>query len=155
MAFQAAVSPPGGVWQEDTPLHRAGESVMAFNHPTTYRYFMRSNTVGFVTSLTTILLLISGLPYKYKFFMWTLTVIMWMSVTAVGVTYTASLMVVTPKNQQRTLSHVVELGIIVWSGVMGILFVVNTFRLFRLWWKNIKDWLKRQYKRHPPPPSSV
>lgn len=75
------------------PPHKAGEAVMAFNHLTTYKNFMRSNMVAFVTSLNTILLLIGGLPMKNKFFMWVLMVIMWVSVTAVGVTYAASVMV--------------------------------------------------------------
>lgn len=33
MAFQAAINPPGGVWQEDTPSHKVGEAVIACPHP--------------------------------------------------------------------------------------------------------------------------
>ncbi|KAL1551709.1 ankyrin repeat-containing protein-like protein [Salvia divinorum] len=128
MAFQAAVSPTGGVWQDDTTAHKAGEAVMAYKDPRIYRNFMRSNTVAFVTSLSIILLLIIGLPFKYRFFMWALVLIMWVSVTAVGVTYGASIMVATPVAHKDSLSSVIQIAIVVWVGLMSFLLVVNTFR---------------------------
>lgn len=33
VAFQVAVSPPGGVWQDDTSSHIAGEAVLATTNP--------------------------------------------------------------------------------------------------------------------------
>ncbi|KAG6385068.1 hypothetical protein SASPL_153892 [Salvia splendens] len=137
MAFQAAVSPAGGVWQDDTPPHRAGEAVMAYNNPKIYKNFIRSNTVAFVTSLSTILLLISGLPFKYRFFMWALMAIMWVSVTAVGVTYGASIMVVTPGFDRKSLSQVIKTGISVWSGVMVVLLAGNIIRLLLRWLRRV------------------
>ncbi|KAG6425835.1 hypothetical protein SASPL_110040 [Salvia splendens] len=128
MAFQAAVSPTGGVWQDDTTDHKAGEAVMAYKDPRIYRNFMRSNTVAFVTSLSVILLLIMGLPFKYRFFMWALVLIMWVSVTAVGVTYGASIMVATPVIHKDSLSSVIQIAIIAWVGLMSLLLVVNTIR---------------------------
>ncbi|XP_057775535.1 ankyrin repeat-containing protein At5g02620-like, partial [Salvia miltiorrhiza] len=133
MAFQAAVSPAGGVWQDDTPQHRAGEAVMAYNNPKIYKDFIRSNTVAFGTSLSTILLLISGLPFKYRFFMWALMAIMWVSVTALGVTYGSSITVVTPRFARHSLSQVIKTGISVWSGVMVVLLVGNILRLLLRW----------------------
>ncbi|XP_057775997.1 ankyrin repeat-containing protein At2g01680-like [Salvia miltiorrhiza] len=134
MAFQAAVSPTGGVWQDDTSSHKAGEAVMAYKDPNIYKNFMRSNTVAFVTSLSTILLLIVGLPlFKYRLFMWALVVIMWVSVTAVGITYGASIMVATPKIHEKSLSSVIQIGIIAWVSLMAILFIVNTLRLLFQW----------------------
>ncbi|KAH6831098.1 hypothetical protein C2S53_009293 [Perilla frutescens var. hirtella] len=55
--------------------------------------------------------------------------IMWVSVTAVGVTYGASIMVVTLKIDRESLSHVIKTGISVWSGVMVVLLIGNTLRL--------------------------
>ncbi|KAG6411220.1 hypothetical protein SASPL_129298 [Salvia splendens] len=112
MAFQAAVSPTGGVWQEDTLAHKAGE---AYKDPHIYRNFIRSNTVAFVSSLSIILLLIIGLPFRYRFFM-----IMWVSVT---ITYGASIMVATPK---ESLSRIIQLAIVAWVGLMTILLLANT-----------------------------
>ncbi|XP_042016868.1 ankyrin repeat-containing protein At5g02620-like [Salvia splendens] len=56
MAFQAAVNPPGGVWQDDTSSHIAGKAMLASSHPKLYQLFSRANTTAFVSSLLVILL---------------------------------------------------------------------------------------------------
>lgn len=148
-AFQAALNPAGGVWQDDSTQssasnsasklsprrHRAGEAIMAYYHPKYYRNFMRANTVAFVSSLSTILLLISGLPFRRrgKFFMWCLMVIMWLTITSVAMTYGISIMMVTPKHYRRTLSHVIEIAVTVWCFVMSLLLLGNTIRLVKRW----------------------
>ncbi|XP_016484902.2 uncharacterized protein LOC107805383 [Nicotiana tabacum] len=142
MAFQAGMNPPGGVWQEQgkldnkgIPSHRAGEAVMAYNHPKSYRYFLRANTIAFVSSLSTILLLISGLPFKRRLFMWGLMVIMWLTVTTTALTYGISIYIVTPKKDSEPLGQVIEIGVIVWCGLMALLLLGNTLRLLRIWHK--------------------
>ncbi|KAL7164450.1 hypothetical protein ACSBR2_040379 [Camellia fascicularis] len=47
----------GGVWQDTSNGHRAGEAIMAYNYPNSYPYFFRGSTIGFVASLSTIMLL--------------------------------------------------------------------------------------------------
>ncbi|GJY04286.1 ankyrin repeat-containing domain, PGG domain protein [Tanacetum coccineum] len=120
MAFQAGVNPPSGVWQENSsnndplranppsgvwqqdspnndPLHMAGYAIMASNHQTLYHIFLICNTVGFVSTLSIILLLISGLPFiKHRVFLWLLMVIMWMATTSMSLTYLVSILVLTP-----------------------------------------------------------
>lgn len=151
-AFQAGLNPAGGVWQDDlfpsdliqnnngspspSPWripHRAGEAIMAYYRPKYFRYFVRANTVAFVSSLSTILLLISGLPFKRRFFMWFLMVIMWLTITSVALTYGISIMMVTPKGHRKTLSHVIETAVTVWCIVMSLLLLGNTIRLIRKW----------------------
>ncbi|KAH6782963.1 hypothetical protein C2S52_007922 [Perilla frutescens var. hirtella] len=159
MAFQAGVTPPGGVWQDDlradpnaTTLvekpHRAGEAVMALNHPRAFKNFMRTNTVAFVTSLSTILLLISGLPFRRPLFMWILMVIMWLTITSIAVTYGIAIVVVTPSKDKKSLSHVIEISIAVWGGVMGVLLVGNTIRLIDKWLKKrgVVVWRPRRFR---------
>ncbi|KAH6782960.1 hypothetical protein C2S52_007919 [Perilla frutescens var. hirtella] len=154
MAFQAGVTPPGGVWQEDKIIEdmgvnrtvRVGEAVMDYHHPNFFKNFMRCNAVAFVSSLTTILLLISGLPFRRPMFMWMLMVIMWLTITSVAVTYAISIVVVTP--DKDSLIGVITLSILVWFGVLAILLVGNTIRLFDKWLKNIgvNVWRPRRVK---------
>ncbi|KAL0323726.1 UNVERIFIED_CONTAM: hypothetical protein Scaly_2339700 [Sesamum calycinum] len=158
MAFQAGVTPAGGVWQEDliqdsngnpvTYPHWAGEAIMARNHPKYYKSFMRANTVAFVSSLSTILLLISGLPFRRKLFLWILMIIMWLTITSIAVTYAISALVVTPKKNKKSLSHDIEISVTVWCCVMGILLVGNTVRLIDRWLKNkgIIVWRPRRFR---------
>ncbi|KAM7503241.1 hypothetical protein LguiB_002145 [Lonicera macranthoides] len=58
MAFQAAVNPPGGVWQEsssgkkeDDP-HMAGSSIAATRDPPAYNGFLMLNATSFVASIS-------------------------------------------------------------------------------------------------------
>lgn len=129
MGFQAGVNPPGGVWQDSDAQHTAGSSIMADMHPNGYRYFLACNTAGFVASLSIILLLISGLPLKSKFFMWILMVIMWTAITSMALTYLLSIVTFTPKNEEKELNNIIGLTIIVWCGLMALLLIGHTVRL--------------------------
>ncbi|KAG8368701.1 hypothetical protein BUALT_Bualt15G0073000 [Buddleja alternifolia] len=146
MAFQAGVTPPGGVRQDDLtkdplgkPLgytHYAGESVMAYRLPTAYEHFFISNTIAFVSSIVTLLLLINGL--KGKVFMGILRVIMSLTLTSITATYVLAIFVVTPKRGWKSLSVVFEqgLGLGLWCGVMGIVLVGNIVRFITRRLKN-------------------
>lgn len=127
MAFQAGVSPPGGVWQDNSNGHRAGEAIMAGKYVKSYPYFLRANTIGLVSSLSIILLLISGLPFRKRLFMLALVMIMWLTISSMAFTYAFSIVVVTPK-ENRKLSTIV-VAVIVWCSVMALLLLGHTVQL--------------------------
>lgn len=91
VAFQLAISPPRSVWQDEylvdsngNPVenpHNVGMSVMAYRLPIAYQ-FMIFNTLAFLSSLSIILLLISGLPLKRRRWMWIQMVVTWIAITA-------------------------------------------------------------------------
>ncbi|KAH6830887.1 hypothetical protein C2S53_005811 [Perilla frutescens var. hirtella] len=159
MAFEAGVNPAGGVWQDDSaqdwpgypvaPPHRAGEAIMAYSHPRIYKRFIHSNTVAFVTSLSTILLLISGLPMRNRFFMWVLMAAMWAAISSVAATFAVSITVITPSRDRENLSSASVTGITVWSAATAVLLVGNTLRLLN-WWlksKGITVWRPERFRR--------
>ncbi|GMP50354.1 hypothetical protein CsSME_00017005 [Camellia sinensis var. sinensis] len=37
LGIQSGVNPPGGVWQDNSSEHRAGQSILAYNHPSSYK----------------------------------------------------------------------------------------------------------------------
>ncbi|GAA0161296.1 homeodomain transcription factor [Lithospermum erythrorhizon] len=133
MAFQAGVNPTGGVWQENesgAQPHRAGESVMAYHNPNSYQIYIRANTIAFVSSLSTILILISGLPFRHKLFMWFLMTIMWLTITSAALTYGISIVTLTPSDQKiKLMRREVNISVIVWCGLMALLLLGNTIRL--------------------------
>ncbi|KAK8602135.1 hypothetical protein V6N13_058211 [Hibiscus sabdariffa] len=144
MAFQAGVNPPSGVWQDNGPSgfsttesngknHTAGLSVLADNHPRAYTSFLICNTTGFLASLSIILLLISGLPLRRRFFMWFLMVIMWVAITAMALAYIGCLVALTPDHSYSSLITILGIATLVWIGLMLILLLGHTIRLvFRL-----------------------
>lgn len=75
--YQATLSPPGGIWQDDSPSksnttsnygqaqqksHRAGEMIMDSSK---FSAFFTCNAMAFYPSVCTILVVVIGLPYSY------------------------------------------------------------------------------------------
>ena len=146
VAFQASITPPGGVWQ-DTVLgtnsttsdseetsHSVGKSIMASNGGSNYSLFVIFNTLAFLSSLSIILLLVSGLPIKRRRWMWIQMAIMWVSISAQVVTYFVSLRYMSPRSNkvQNTLRKVTEISVLTWLCLMLVVFVGNVIRM-NLW----------------------
>lgn len=137
MAFQSGLSPPGGLWQDDfqgnnaTGMrpHTAGKSIMAAKSSDDYGIYLCSNSIGFVASLSIILLLITGLPFKQRFFMWVLTVIVWVTIISMALTYRVSILHFTPPDQLEVATKVVNYGVLAWCGVMALIFLLHSIRL--------------------------
>ncbi|TKY50954.1 ankyrin repeat-containing protein [Spatholobus suberectus] len=47
--YQAVLSPPGGVWQDDTNGHSAGKSIMGTKDETAFWAFIVGNSVNFIS----------------------------------------------------------------------------------------------------------
>ncbi|XVF89039.1 hypothetical protein PTKIN_Ptkin19aG0099300 [Pterospermum kingtungense] len=124
VAFQASLSPPGGVWPDDYSVdsnpHKAGLSVMAYTDPGKYEAFMILNTIVFLASLSIILLLISGLPMKRRRFMWMQMVIMWLAISALTSTYFVALIEITPRQARSVLFHVTRISLLIWMVMLAI-----------------------------------
>ncbi|KAK0570947.1 hypothetical protein LWI29_008856 [Acer saccharum] len=158
MAFQVVVNPPGGVWQENStsisgadvplssykPRHMAGTSIFSDYYPGEYLGFLIANTIGFLASLSIILLLISGLPIGRRFFMWTLMVIMWIAISAMTFTYILAIYALTTLEYQYWISSLTVLFI--WIGLVGLLLLVHIIRLIVKMIKYVRK-LIRQRRR--------
>ncbi|KAI9191088.1 hypothetical protein LWI28_003472 [Acer negundo] len=126
MAYQAGLNPPAGLWQDQsptagpqannntaisTPPHLAGTSILAYNDFSNYSQYLAYNTASFISSLSIILLLITGLPFTWRFFMWILIVIVWAAITTMALTYRVSIIVFTPREDERTVTRVIEFAV--------------------------------------------
>ncbi|KAL0311839.1 UNVERIFIED_CONTAM: hypothetical protein Sradi_5583200 [Sesamum radiatum] len=154
MAFQVGVNPPSGVWQDDNLVdsqgnpvsdpHQAGYSVMAHNYPKGYPRFYMINTTAFIASLSIILLLMSGLPIRRRFFMWILMVITWLAITAIALAYTVSIMVLTPSDEEKSVLSVVGYSVFVWLCLMALLLIGHTVRLIIKLIRKLRKTLRRR-----------
>ncbi|KAI3969144.1 hypothetical protein MKW92_029443 [Papaver armeniacum] len=103
-------------------LRYAGTSIMAYRAPRAYWVFVACNSIGFYASLSIILLLVSGLPFKRKVFVWILTVIMWIAISSMALSYLYALSsMIPPSNQFSGLPFWILIG---WSVVMGIVLLL-------------------------------
>ena len=110
ITFQAAISPPGGVWQTDVTdpkqgsrcntdnICYAGTSVKASSNFCCYQIFLFCNTISFTASLSVIFLLISGFPFKNKVCMGLLTLAMCTTLTFLAFSYVSAIIHVLPTN---------------------------------------------------------
>ncbi|CAI9765129.1 unnamed protein product [Fraxinus pennsylvanica] len=73
--YQAVLSPPGGVWQEDssptsnsntTKPHTAGKAVMGTQNSSSFGLFLIFNSIGFFTSVQMIFFLTFGFPLQLE-----------------------------------------------------------------------------------------
>ncbi|KAL7001816.1 hypothetical protein U1Q18_002964, partial [Sarracenia purpurea var. burkii] len=164
MAFQVGVNPPSSVWQDSSEdnltansvnlapnSHIAGFSIMAYNYPSSYKLFLISNTTGFIASLSIILILVSGLPLRWRVIMWVLKVIMWIALTAMSLTYLISLTVIAPNDEYIILTKVLEVVIAIWIVVILLLLLGHAIRLLvkiiRLIVKSLWKLIKLSWKK--------
>lgn len=147
VAFQGVLSPPGGFWPDDFTAdpasnrteksHTAGTALMATTNPEAYGQYLIFNTLAYVSSLSIILLLISGLPMKRRRWMWTEMVTMWVAITALTITYFISWIYMTPEDKTGVLNNLLRVSVILWLCVVGVVFIGNVIRMSR--------WLLRKF----------
>ncbi|XAR57613.1 hypothetical protein NMG60_11025811 [Bertholletia excelsa] len=131
IAFQVGASPPGGFWQDDKDGHVAGEAIMAYNYPVPYLWLVKFSTIGFVSSLTTIVLLHSGLHIRKKAFMWILVVVMWLAISSTGACFMVAVVYISPIKyfNRKEWANTILLAVLAFCSVMAILIIIHTVHL--------------------------
>jgi hypothetical protein len=119
MSFQAGISPPGGVWQEDTKndgyscvvnktCEVVGKAILSYYHPN-YVYFVSYNIGSFLASAGVILMVICGFPLTSKYIIWLLSLAMTISVTSMTNAYLYAVLMVTSPDVYDEFESVFEI----------------------------------------------
>lgn len=122
MAFQAAITPPGGLWQDETSSHKAGKAVMASTHPKLYKLFSRANTTAFISSLFVLLLVVARAHTYALFFVIVIWYATFVSMGSIGVSYAASSVMTNPMETQ-TVDKIVGIVIFGFVSILGLVVV--------------------------------
>ncbi|OWM79268.1 hypothetical protein CDL15_Pgr003440 [Punica granatum] len=154
--FQAAIAPPGGVWQNDTTTATgacsnrvcvAGNAVLAYYYPDRYYEFMKYDMVSFLGSLVVLFLVISGFPLSNKFCLWLLCLVMSGTVTCLGYTFFKAMWLVVPGHMISKYNELKDGLYWVWAvtaGIVGLfLFVRMCYWLGRFEYKDAWRRLRR------------
>ena len=91
---------------------------MADSNEEYYRLYLSYNTTGFISSLSIILMLITGLPFTHRLFMWMLTVVVWVAITSMALTYRTAMTFLTPDSAEAAVTNIIVVGVAVWCGVV-------------------------------------
>ena len=140
MTFQVGTNPPDGLWKKHPIPMNATDAIdpdviEPASKDSTVDYsseFYIWNTVAFISSLSIILLLTSGLPIRRRFFMWILMVIIWIAISASAGSYLSVIVylrVVEGGHDPYTLEDPQVYTLLVWVGLMFLLLLGHTIRL--------------------------
>ncbi|KAF5480465.1 hypothetical protein F2P56_001213 [Juglans regia] len=145
VTFQSGINPPGGVWQQDSKNGdiAAGTSIFLSQNSkgTDYYYelFLYFNTTSFVAALSVLLVVISGFPLRNKFFIWFLTLTMFIAIWAMALTYFRAVNLVNPTTYFQRPRYIP-----IWSVVFVVAGAIHIIRLLfwtgKLFFK-FKRWL--------------
>ncbi|KAE8124213.1 hypothetical protein FH972_019118 [Carpinus fangiana] len=162
MSFQAGISPPGGVWQEDTKndgyscvvnntCEVVGKAILSYYHPY-YIGFLSSNTGSFLASVGVILLVICGFPLTSKYIIWLLSLAMTISVSSMTNAYLYAVLMVTSPDVFDEFELLFYILLNILRGVFGI--AILTHIIHPLYWivKGLRNFIRksaaaREHKR--------
>ncbi|CAH1430450.1 unnamed protein product [Lactuca virosa] len=130
MNYQAAISPPGGSYQDTinhpngTMKYEAGQAIAAYVSPNEYRRFSFANTISFTFSMTTMFLFLSGLSLKRRIFSLLLTASMFATITATTYSYKMAMEATTPDHDELKagwifINRLVTGALIIWFVLAG------------------------------------
>jgi hypothetical protein len=140
MAFQAGISPPGGVRQSNTSNStngfncrqdgtcKDGKAVLSYTYSDDYQVFISCNTISFMASVCVLFLVISGFPLTTNFFMWFLTLAMNTSVASMTFAYINAVDLVTPDDFSSKYEALLETLEYIWLGVIVIVALIHIIR---------------------------
>ncbi|KAH7839508.1 hypothetical protein Vadar_005175 [Vaccinium darrowii] len=151
MAYQALLSPPGGVWQDASkddqaspplpynndsePQHEAGDAILDSYGPASQETkYVVINTVVLVASLSTIILALSGFPLQNKFLLWVLIFTMYTTISFLAIAYFMVLDFVFPSLDDKIFNRLRYL-LIIWFGIMGLVVMLHACHFF-VWLRN-------------------
>lgn len=146
--FDAAVNPPGGVWQENNTnisagsttyctqndICFAGTSVVGSGFPENFLSFMTFNIVSFIASLSVTLLLVGGFPLRNRVIMWLLSMAICLTLTSMVQAYSQAFLLVVPNTDTffsyQGISRKVVSG--VWTVLLLTISSIHSIR-FSIW----------------------
>ncbi|KAL8110279.1 uncharacterized protein LOC141672039 [Apium graveolens] len=153
MAYQASISPPGGVIGKDAGESKIstensiepGTSILAHYDPQTSKLFWMFNTISFIASLSIIFLFVSGISAKRKIFIRVLRAAMWIIVSSMALAYLVAVTTFIPGPNKHHNGTFVTLLIaaITWDGLILVSLLFLTYYLIRAASKKVKQYRKR------------
>ncbi|KAJ0461637.1 putative ankyrin repeat-containing domain, PGG domain, ankyrin repeat-containing domain superfamily [Helianthus annuus] len=128
VSFYSGINPPSG-FITDTKDGSLGNAVQAEIDMDKFSMFVANNSVTMITSLAIVIVLISGLPLRNKFWMWLLTLGTLLTMVSMVFSYWISLSMMTPDGYVDGASVWICL---IWMSGCGVIALIHTI-FFVVW----------------------
>ncbi|KAD6794916.1 hypothetical protein E3N88_05812 [Mikania micrantha] len=130
MSYHSGINPPGGtITDNQNGRYSLGNAVQTEVDMDNFNQFVAYNSITMITSLAIVLVLISGLPLRNKFWMWVLTVGTLFAMVSMVATYLQSLAMMAPDMYVNVTSVWVCL---IWMLGCGVIALIHTI-FFVVW----------------------
>ncbi|XP_031374925.1 ankyrin repeat-containing protein BDA1-like [Punica granatum] len=134
MAFQAGINPPEILFKENEKIKDRGDITADF---------INIISVSFYASACIILLLISGIPLRRRFFMWFLMVIMWVAIITIMIAFDRAVHILAQSARTAMLGGYFNFGVAGTDFVLVLIFV-HTLRLIMKMVSCVRRRIKKQ-----------
>jgi len=118
-----------------------GEAVLAVIYLVAYFHFLLWNTICFIASFSVCLMLVSGIRFSHRFFMWLLYMGMCFTLIALVVAYKNAISMVTPDPVWIVAQVLLSTLLRIWIGLFSFSGLLLTLRII-IW--GINDFLKNR-----------
>ncbi|KAL7162701.1 hypothetical protein ACSBR2_043062 [Camellia fascicularis] len=158
MAYQAALSPPGSVWQDgpqgknettNDHSHIPGTSILASTDGT-YVTFVWFNTASLIASQSTLLLALSGFPPENKFLLFLLMSTMFCSITCMAFAYLLTLGMISPSESWDYVGSITSSSFIAWVGVCIFVVLLHITRFGEWLWRKCNKFIQKRWPTRQP-----
>ncbi|KAK1351899.1 PGG domain-containing protein [Heracleum sosnowskyi] len=165
MAYQAAISPPGGVAGMDatqTPVPSVdleppyvlepSSSLLAYFYPELSDGFWIFNTISFIAALSVIFVYVSGASPKSRFFLWLIRLGMSISLTSMTLAYVRAVEAITPsdsfaKELKSPTIAALTLGLLAWVALLCLAILVIVYRFLSYIVRTVFNTIKRAFRK--------
>ncbi|XP_017983110.1 PREDICTED: serine/threonine-protein phosphatase 6 regulatory ankyrin repeat subunit B [Theobroma cacao] len=152
VTFEVALNPPGGLWQDGVPAgsnitrlmnsHRPGKAIAGETSPNSLTWFMVWDSIGFLASMSIIVVLTSPSKLKGNTTRWKyIRLMMWVVIASVHMVFLYGVQITTASN---IFKRAVIAPFVFFYGVVGLLALRSGWSLLTEWCDLFKElWTKK------------
>ncbi|XWS17305.1 hypothetical protein CRYUN_Cryun33cG0056000 [Craigia yunnanensis] len=152
VTFEVALNPPGGLWQDEGPAgsnvtrlmhtHRPGKSIAAEFSPNSVTWFLVWDSIGFLASMSIIVMLTSPSKLKGNSIRWDyIRLMMWVVIVSVHMVFLYGVQMTTASN---IFKRAVIAPFVFFYVVVGLLAMRSGWSLVTEWRDLVKElWTKK------------
>ncbi|KAF8040634.1 hypothetical protein BT93_B2760 [Corymbia citriodora subsp. variegata] len=113
-----------------------------------YEWFIPCNTISFIASLSTIMLLISGLPLKQRrITTWIAMLTMWVAINFTAQSHAFVIVLSSPDADKDYVNWIAAIAVLIWQGLMSLIFLCHIIRFILKLIRKVMKFVRKSFKK--------